>query len=156
MTKIRLNWYHIAIPIALILFCPITLLSIRPDVSPYIVAVPANEPSLLSAVSPVFSRAPYFVIFDLEQNKAKYLVNNFANGTHEVGMHVAHLLVREKVGVVIGKNVGREPFEHLSRRGVKVYVGLAVNVQDALSKYTNNMLVRTRGPTGFSKLFVLP
>lgn len=156
MTKIQLSWYHIAIPIVLILFCPITLLSIRPSVSPYVIAVPANEPSLLSPISPVFSRAPYFVVFDIKDNKAKYLVNNFANGNHEIGLHVTHLLLKERVGIVIGKNVGREPYEHLTRRGVKIYVGLAVNVQEAIYKYANNMLVKTVGPTGFSKTFIVP
>ena len=153
MQNIKLNRYHIAIPIILILFCPIVLVSIKPHISPYIIAVPANEPSLLSPVSPVFSRAPYFVIYDIKNNRAKYLVNNFMNGTHEIGLHVTHLLLREQVGVVIGKNVGREPYEHLTRRGVKIYEGLAVNVQDALYKYVNNALIKTKGPTGFSKIF---
>lgn len=153
MKKVKINWYYVAVFIALVLFCPITFLSIRPSVSPYIIAIPVNEPSLLSPVSPVFSRAPYFVIFDIRQNKAKYLVNNYANGNHEVGMHVTHLLLREKAGIVIGKNVGREPYEHLTRSGVKVYTGLAVNAQEALYKYVNNMLAQTGGPTGFSKTF---
>lgn len=156
MSKITLNWYHIAIPILLIIFCPIALLSIKPHVSPYIIAVAANEPSLLSPVSPVFSRAPYFVIFDIKENRAKYLVNNFANGNHEVGLHVTHLLLSERVGVVLGKNVGREPYEHLTRRGVKIYAALAVNVQEALYKYANKMLVMTAAPTGFSKSFIAP
>jgi predicted Fe-Mo cluster-binding NifX family protein len=154
MPSIKITWYHLLLPVAVLLFCPVMLLSFRPHVSTYIVAVPANQPSLMSPVSAVFARAPYFIVFDFKHNTAKYVVNNFMNGTHEVGLHVAHLLVRERVGVVIGKNVGPEPFEHLTRRGVKVYAGTASNVQEALFKYSSNLLTQTAGPTGFSKVFV--
>lgn len=153
MVNFKLTWYHLLIPVVVLLFCPIMLLSFKPHVSPYIVAVPADQASLLSPVSPVFARAPYFIVFDFKHNTAKYVVNNFVNGTHEVGLHVAHLLVRERVGVVIAKNVGPEPFGHLMRRGVKIYSGTASNVQEALFKYSSNMLVQTLGPTGFSKIF---
>ncbi len=153
MATIKVSWYHLAIPIVVILFSPVMLLSFKPHVSPYIVAVPADQASLASPVSPVFARAPYFIIYDLKHNTIKYVVNNFVNGTHEVGLHVAHLIVRERAGIVIGKNVGPEPFEHLTRRGVKVYAGLANSVQEALFKYSTNQLMPTTGPTGFSKSF---
>lgn len=153
MGPIKLTWYHFLIPIVFLLFSPIMLLSFKPHVSPFIVAVPADEPSLTSPVSPVFSRAPYFVVYDFQHNSTIFVANSFLNSTHEVGLHVAHLLVREKVGVVIAKNVGPEPFDHLMRRGVKVYGGLAMNVQDALTKYSTGKLVETGGPTGFSKTF---
>lgn len=153
MGKIKLNWYHIVIPVVVILFCPITFLSIRPDISRDIIAVPANEPSMLSTLAPVFSRAPYFVIYDIKLNRERYLVNNFANKNYKVGLHVAHLLVDEKAGVVIGKNVGPEPYSQLTRRGVDIYEGMAINVQEAIYKLKNNMLRKINGPTGFSKIF---
>ena len=152
----KLKWVLITFPILLILLCPIMLIDIKQHVSPYVIAVPANEPSLLSPVSPVFSRAPYFVIYDVKNNRAKYLVNNFAGGKHEVGLHVAHLLIREQVGIVIGKNIGPEPYGQLQRRGVNIYEGLGINVQDALYRYMNNRLAKTKGPTGFSKIFTVP
>ena len=154
MSAIRISWYHLAIPVLLIMFSPVMLLSFRPHVSPDIVAVPAEYASMMSPVSPVFARAPYFVIYDFKHNTAKFVVNNFVNGKHEVGLHVAHLLTRERAGVVIGKNVGPEPFEHLTRRGVKVYAGLANSVQEAFFKYKAGQLIQTAGPTGFSKVFV--
>lgn len=153
LEDIKLSWYHIAIPVILILFCPVIFLSIRQSTSPSIIAIPANEPSLLSPVAPVFSRAPFFIVYDMKNNKAKYLVNNFANATYKAGLQVTHLLLKEKVGVVIAKNVGPEPYGHLTKRGVAVYDGLAMNVQEAVYKYQNNMLIKTKGPTGFSKIF---
>ncbi len=153
MGHIKISWYHIAIPIVFLLFSPVMLLSFKPHVSPYIVAVPAEYASMMSPVPPVFARAPYFVIYDFKHNTAKFVVNNFVNAKHEVGLHVAHLLIRERTGIVLGKNVGPEPFEHLSRRGVKIYTALASNVQEALSKYNAHQLMQTAGPTGFSKVF---
>jgi predicted Fe-Mo cluster-binding NifX family protein len=139
MANIKLTWYHLAIPILVIIFSPIMLLSFRPHVSYDIAAVPAEFASISSPISPVFSRAPFFVIYDFKHNTVKY---------------VAHLLVRERAGIVIGKNVGPEPFEHLMRRGVRVYAGLANTVQEALFKYSTNQLMQTSGPTGFSKVFI--
>ncbi|MBF0594544.1 MAG: NifB/NifX family molybdenum-iron cluster-binding protein [Candidatus Omnitrophica bacterium] len=153
MGPIKLTWYHFLIPIVFLLFSPIMLLSFRPHVLPYMVAVPADEPSLMSPVAPVFARAPYFAVYDFQHSTAIFVANNFINSTHEAGLHVARLLVRERVGVVIAKNVGPEPFDHLMRRGVKVYGGLATNVQEALVKYRNGQLQQTGGPTGFSKTF---
>ena len=80
-------------------------------------------------------------------------MNKFANSNYKVGLQVTHLLLQEKVGVVIAKNVGPEPYGNLTKRGVVVYDGLAMNVQEAIYKYQNNMLLRTNGPTGFSKIF---
>jgi len=153
LENVKLSWYHIAIPAVLILSCPIIFLSIRQTVSASIVAVPANEPSLLSPVAPVFSKAPFFIVYDVNTDTAKYLVNKFANSNYKVGLQVTHLLLREKVGIVIAKNVGPEPYTHLTKRGVVIYDGLAMNVQEAVYKYKNNMLLKTKGPTGFSKIF---
>lgn len=151
--KIKVSWYHIAILLVLLLFCPITFLSIRQNTSPDIIAVPADAPSFYSPVAPVLSRAPYFIIFDAKTNRVKFLVNHFANGTYKVGLQVTHLLLREKVGTVIAKNVGPEPYEHLTKRGVAIYDGRAINVQDAIMKFQNKALVKINGPTGFSKIF---
>ena len=153
MGNIRLSWYHLAIPIIVILFCPIMLLSFRPHVYYYIVAVPADYPAMTSPVSPVFSRARYFIVYNLKDNSVKTFVNNYANINRGAGLLVAHLLVEEQVGVVIGKNVGPEPFEHLTRRGVKIYTGLANTVEEALFRYRANQLIQLDGPTGFSKTF---
>jgi predicted Fe-Mo cluster-binding NifX family protein len=156
MGKINLRWYHIAGMIALLLFSPITFLTIRPEVSRDVIAVPSCEPSIMSPVAPVFARAPYFIIYDIKKNTAKYLVNNFADKTYKVGLHVARLIVSEKAGIVIAKNVGAEPYEHLAKRGIEVYHGTAVNVQEAIYKYVNNMLLKTNAPTGYSKVFTAP
>ena len=154
MAEIRVPWYYLAVPLLVIVFSPVMLLSFKPHVSYDIIAVPADQPSMAAPVSPVFARAPYFIIYDMKHRTVKYVVNNFVNGTHEVGLHVAHLIVRERAGIVIGKNVGPEPFEHLTRRGVRIYAGLASSVQEALFKYSTNQLMETAGPTGFSKVFV--
>ena len=151
--KIKLSWYHLAIPIVVILFCPIMLVSFKPHVYPYIVAVPADYAALTSPVSPVFSRAKYFIVYNFQDNSVKTLLNRYANINRGAGLLVAHLLVEQKVGVVIGKNVGPEPFEHLTRRGVRIFTGLAINVEDALFKFRAKQLIQMNGPTGFSKTF---
>jgi predicted Fe-Mo cluster-binding NifX family protein len=83
----------------------------------------------------------------------KFIPNPYAKGTHEVGLHVTQLLLREKVGTVLAKNVGMEPYSHLSMRGVLIYMGTAATVEEAVYKYKIGVLTRMTGPTGFFKIF---
>lgn len=121
---------------------PVCFLRIMPKTQPYIVAVPADQASLGAAVAPMFSRCRYFVVCDLQNNTVKYVPNKYANGTHEVGLHVTHLLLDQKAGVVIAANIGPEPYEHLGSRGVKIYCGAGKTVLDAVRGFQANALQR--------------
>ncbi len=135
------------------MFSPMLFLFVKPAVSMNIIAIPVDRPSLLAPISPVFSRCQYFIFYDLKNNEATYIVNKFANTTHEVGLHVTHLVMREKAGVVIARTIGPEPFEHLTDRGVKIYNSTSFNVRTALMQYKMNLLERANKPTGFFKKF---
>lgn len=134
MNERRMAMLCLAAVIVIIVFhcLPVCFLTIKPKTLPYIVAVPADQASLGATVAPVFSRCRYFVICDIRNNTVKYVPNKYANGTHEVGLHVTHLLLDQKVGVVIAANIGPEPYEHLGARGVKIYCGMGKTILDAV------------------------
>ena len=135
------------------MFIPALFLFIKPMTHSYMVAIPADRPSFSSPVSTMFSRAPYFIIYDCRNNTAKVIFNKYANGNYDVGWQVTKLLLREKIGTVIALSVGAEPYEHLSVRGVKIYVGSVNSVQEAIYKFRIGALTCMTGPTGFFKIF---
>ncbi|MBF0252451.1 MAG: NifB/NifX family molybdenum-iron cluster-binding protein [Candidatus Omnitrophica bacterium] len=149
----NIKWYHLAIAAVIILFSPMIFLFVKPAVSMNIIAIPVDRPSLDAPISPVFSRCQYFIFYDLKRNEATYIVNQYLNTNHEVGMHVTHLVMREKAGIVIARTIGPEPFEHLTARGVEIYKSAAFSVRSAIMQYKTNLLERTNKPTGFFKQF---
>ncbi len=149
----QIGWQYIVIAVVVVIFLPALFIFVRPKTSPYIVAIPVNQPSFTAPISAVFARAKYFVIYDIRTSKATYIFNNYMDSSHEVGLHITHLLLRQKVGIVIAKNVGPEPYGHLSTRGVEIYIGNARTVHDAIYKCKINALTRMNVPTGVFKKF---
>ncbi len=127
---------------------PIIALSQKSSVSPNIVAVPANGPSLSAAVSPVFSRSAYFVLIDLKTNEVKAIPNPYRNEQHTVGLRCADLLAENEAGVVIAKQaIGPEPYTQLTSRGVQVFVGNPQTVANAVDQYKRGLLRRADAAT---------
>ena len=152
MHKSKIKWYFFIIPV-FCMFIPALFLFVKPSTHAHLVAIPADRPMFSSPVAPVFSRAAYFIIYDVQNDTAKYIVNKYANGKYDVGWQVTKLLLREKIGTVIALSVGAEPYEHLSVRGVKIYVGSVNSVQEAIYKFRIGALTCMTGPTGFFKIF---
>ncbi|MFC1587685.1 NifB/NifX family molybdenum-iron cluster-binding protein [Planctomycetota bacterium] len=148
MNKILKDWFIVILITILVLSpWPILALSIKPKTYPHIVAIPTDGPTLSSGVNPFFARSRYFVIVDLKNNKIKAIKNPFKAEKHAVGLRIAHLLLDEKAGIVIAKNIGPEPFNNLSARGAQIYVGNPNTVQDAITQLNNNMLFKVEKPT---------
>jgi len=147
MDKIRTPWLVI-IPLAILVISalPIFTLAIKQKTSACIVAVPADGVTLSSNVSSMFSRSPYFVLVDLDNNKRKAIKNPFSNQAHGAGLGITHLLLDEKAGVVVAKSIGPEAFGGLNAWDVRIYVGRCSTVQDAIFRFQNNMLVRATAP----------
>ena len=97
-----------------------------------------HEPQLRAEVLGITSDAQE----RLQTGTVKYVPNKYAYGTHEVGLHVTHLLLKEKAGAVIAANIGPQPYEHLGARGVKIYGGAGRTVLDAVRSFQANMLPR--------------
>lgn len=125
---------------------PIFALDYKRGVDPNLVAVPATGDSILSAVSPVFSRGRFFQIIDLRTDEIRVLSNPFFEAKHAAGLRSAFLLLREDVGVVIARHIGPEPFNNLSAREVRIYSGRPATVKEAVDLYRRGKLVRIDRP----------
>jgi predicted Fe-Mo cluster-binding NifX family protein len=110
----------------------------------YIVAIPVVDGN---KVSPVFSRSQDFVIVDVKTNRMRTIRNPSHDEPHGTGPTSAKLLLEENVGVVIAREIGPEPFNRLTARGVGVYVGNPSTVDEALYQLERGMLAKARTPT---------
>jgi predicted Fe-Mo cluster-binding NifX family protein len=148
------EWFNIVL-MALFLITPWPIIALlrQRERHDYIIAIPAVDGQLNAPVSQIFARSPYFFIINLRDNTAKLVENRLRQEQHAVGLRIAHLLIDDKVGVVLVKgHIGPEPFHNLSARKVQIYNLSAVpqsslTVEQALSLFLKNQLPPLKGPT---------
>lgn len=109
-----------------------------------IVAIAATGKDINSPVSYLFGRAPYFIICDRSKRTYKAVANKFMDAQHAAGLRAAQMLVKMKVDVVLGNNVGFEPFRIFNQAHIEVYTDVQGTAWAALGDY----------PDGLTKLTV--
>jgi len=112
------------------------------------IAIATIEPDLNSEVSPVFGRAPYFLIFDLRTNDLKSIPNPALKARKGAGILASQLMVSEKVEAVISGNFGPNAFAVLQMAKIKLFPVFGVKAKEAIEKYKNNELEEIKRPPG--------
>lgn len=97
------------------------------------VAVTAEEASLSGRMGRQFGRAKYFVVVDTE-TKAYEAHSNLQNisAMQGAGIQAAQCVANLGVEAVITGNVGPKAFKALQAAGIKVFLGDAGTVADAV------------------------
>ena len=92
-----------------------------------------------SQVDPRFGRCAYFAIVD--SSDALCVVENTAREfTNGAGIQAARQVCEMKVDAVVTGDIGPNAFRVLSAAGIRVFVGGAGTVRDALKWYRNGSL----------------
>lgn len=100
------------------------------------VAVTAQGPELTSRVDPHFGRAKQFVVVDTETGRAEAVDNvQNVNAAHGAGIQAAQAMSRQGVSVVLTGNCGPNAFRTLAAAGIKVCVGAAGSVGEAVEAF---------------------
>jgi predicted Fe-Mo cluster-binding NifX family protein len=74
--------------------------------------------------------------------------NEGAKLSHKKGLHAAHLLVEEKVDVVLAGSLGEGPFHVLGDNLIQIYyLPKSVQIQETVRLLTQNLLGRMVSPT---------
>ncbi len=119
------------------------------------IAVSATEGSLDANVDLRFGRCPYYVVFEVEENKIKnneILENAAGQEMRGAGITAAQMIANKKVEVVITGNIGPNAFNVLSGTGIKIITGVNGNVKEVVEKYLKGELKETNQPSpGFGK-----
>ena len=105
------------------------------------IAVAANGPGKAAQATPIFGRAPYFVIVDVEGNDVSEIESVQNPGAYQqrgAGIAAAQLLASRGVDAVVAGNVGPNAYTVLSQAGIKMLIARPGTVEE-------NALAAARG-----------
>ena len=104
-----------------------------------IVAIAATGKDINSPTSFLFGRAPYFIVCDRSKKTYRAIPNKFMDAQHAAGLRSAQMLVSMGVDVVLGNNVGFEPFRVFEQARIEVYTNVQGTAWQALLDYPDNL-----------------
>lgn len=115
------------------------------------IAIPIIEDrGLDSPVTLHFGSAPYFAFLEVEEEQiVSFHVkeNEGAKLSHKKGIQAAHLLVEEKVDVVLAGSLGEGPFHVLGDNLIQIYyLPKAVEIREAIRLLNQNLLDKMVSP----------
>lgn len=99
------------------------------------VAVTVDKPERTSALSEIFGRCNYFLLYEENDNSYSFLPNPYAKELGGIGIQSATFLIENNVDVVITKQIGKNPFRFLSSADIKIYLCVDGNAQHALDRF---------------------
>jgi cation diffusion facilitator family transporter len=106
---------------------------------------------LESSISLHFGNAPYFAFIEVEEGQiAGFYVkeNEGAKLSHKKGIQAAHLVVGEKVDVVLAVSLGEGPFHVLRNNLIQIYhLPKSIEIIEAVRLLNQNLLERMELPT---------
>ena len=112
------------------------------------VAIATSGNNLDSQVSPVFGRAPWFLLVESETEEFEAVENKFAQTARGAGVAASQEIVNRQVQAVIGGNFGPNAYHVLSGAGIKIYnLTGAMTAKQALSLLKEGKLPEISGPT---------
>ena len=119
------------------------------------IPVKENNLNLDNAISHHFGRSPYFLIIDMEDKeikKMKILENPFKEKKIRIALSIAReLSEKEKINVVIVKEIGEIAFHALRDNFIEIYKTEEETVSDAIKKLIDNKLPLLVKPTHSSE-----
>ncbi|MDN5358523.1 MAG: hypothetical protein PWP76_366 [Candidatus Diapherotrites archaeon] len=113
------------------------------------VAITAMGPGLNAAFSPVFGRAPYFVIVEVDGgnvSEIKSIPNPAAQAARSAGIIAAQTLVSEGVSAVISGSIGPNAHMVLSQAGIGMYSCGGATVLDVARAFAQNACTPITAP----------
>lgn len=100
------------------------------------IAITSTGAEASSLMDGRFGRAPYFMVFDSEQNSWLAFENRQnAELSHGAGIQAAQALEGLGANVLITGNVGPKALQVLRANGTRIFCGETRTVADALSEY---------------------
>jgi predicted Fe-Mo cluster-binding NifX family protein len=111
------------------------------------IAVTSTGPSLDAPVDPRFGRAQYILIVDPESMAVEPIENPSVQAAGGAGVQTAQMVAATGAQAVLTGNVGPNAYHALSAAGLKVHVGAAGTVRQAVEAYLRNELQETTEPS---------
>ncbi|HPY98937.1 MAG TPA: NifB/NifX family molybdenum-iron cluster-binding protein [Clostridia bacterium] len=104
------------------------------------VAVPVTEKSYESNVYASFGRAPYFLIYDTETKKSKFIENSAATSMGGAGIKAAQTIIDNKVNVVLAPRCGQNAAHVIQSADILIYKTVAGSAKDNIDAFVAGKL----------------
>jgi len=111
------------------------------------IAVTSTGPSLDAPVDQRFGRAQYILVVDPESMAVEPIENPSVQASGGAGVQTAQMVAATGAQAVLTGNVGPNAYHALSAAGMKVHVGAAGTVRQAVEAYLRNELQETTEPS---------
>jgi len=111
------------------------------------IAVTSTGPSLDAPVDPRFGRAQYILVVDLESMAVEPIENPSVQASGGAGVQTAQMVAATGAAAVLTGNVGPNAYHALSAGGMKVYIGVAGAVRQAIEAYSRGELQEATEPS---------
>jgi predicted Fe-Mo cluster-binding NifX family protein len=98
-----------------------------------IVAVPAEEQSLDSAICVSFGRASYYCLYDAKTKQSRFIANSAADSVGGAGIQAAQNLVDEGISTLITIRLGENAAKVLDASRVSIVKALNASIADNIN-----------------------
>jgi predicted Fe-Mo cluster-binding NifX family protein len=104
------------------------------------IAIPVNEKEIKTDTCLSFGRAPYYLIYDSEQNDNFFLDNSAADSAGGAGIKAAQTIIDHKVDILLLLSCGQNAAEVLKAANIKIYQAKNGAAMDNIEAYLNGKL----------------
>lgn len=104
------------------------------------IAIPVEEKSIHASVCVSFGRTPYFLIYDMNINEEKYIVNQAASSQGGAGIKAAQSVIDEGVEVAIIPRLGQNAADVFSMGNIALYKAEFGSVKHNIELFKENRL----------------
>ncbi len=114
------------------------------------IAIPSSGESIDASISPVFGRAQYFIIAEIENGEIKEwkaIKNPAELQRGGAGICAARIVCEEGIEAVVTITIGPRAFDALKLSGVKIYRGIEDSVRKNLELLAKNELSELEAPS---------
>lgn len=105
-----------------------------------IIAVPAENQSLDSAICQSFGRAPFFCIYDTESESSRFIDNSAKEASGGAGIEAAQLLVDQNIDALITYRIGENAARVLKAADTKLLKAVNLSIADNVANFLEEKL----------------
>ncbi len=103
-------------------------------------AIPTENKTLEAKVHPSFGRAPYFLIYDVNNKESTYVENTAAISTGGAGIKAAQIIVDNNVEAIITVQMGENAAAVLRQADIKIYEAINGSLKDNIDAFVSDEL----------------
>ncbi len=112
-----------------------------------ILVIPVSEKEISTEVESRFGRAPYFLVYDTENENYDFIENEQAlNSAVGAGIQSARHIINAKADVLLTSHCGPKAFKALAAAEVDIYTGVSGKVMDVIKDFKDNKFTKSASP----------